>query len=661
MKKLWLAARRFGALIAVAAFLLTALLGITSTSFLKKDGGRYALTALADDEYQHDASDDWISIRQYDVVATVQTDRKIFIDERITVEFLTDEATMFYKSLPIEGDRFYDIQATCEGLDGTPNEEFSLKVADNPDLEDFFDINCKGGVKKGAVWVYHISYVMEIGVDDVKNGMRLDLVGFGTAVPIYNVTATLHLPRAPRQWDYLCTSYGSATQGESKVAVDNTQNAGKTLIFTSDVLRLGGVNEYGQRMAEGITVEFIFTDGVLEDFTKTRILTEDIWKILLGGTVCVLASFVTLFLTKRKNLIIPTVNVKAPDDLDPLQMGKMLDGAVDTEDVTSMIYYFAHQGYLSINLEDEKNPILLKKVAHLPDDAPIHEKTLFNGLFASGDSVCAEDLAFKFYEKVEVAKLQLPAVKMYQPKSVVGYLAGGLIGGLFAFLTPMLMAVCKVGGGYVYPFGFAYLLPIAVLLFSGFLCENYRYKWKKSRRVWIWIGSLAFAALMLTLWVFTLAHHIMTEYEMLLTGLTAIGCTLITSSALSRREEYCNELGQILGFKDFIVYTEEDKIKEMLEINPELYYKVLPYAQVLGVTNEWENKFASLVLTPPAWCVGSRMTVFDYMLLHRCVSRSMASAMQAPRNNGGVGRSGGGGSFGGFGGGGHGGGGFGAR
>ena len=124
------------------------------------------------------------------------------------------------------------------------------------------------------------------------------------------------------------------------------------------------------------------------------------------------------------------------------------------------------------------------------------------------------------------------------------------------------------------------------------------------------------------------------------------------------------ELENILGFKEFIVVTEEDKIKTMLEVNPELYYKVLPYAQVLGVTDEWEGKFKKLLVQPPSWSVASDMDWFDWYVLHRCINRSMTSAMirmAASAASSSVGRSGGGGSFGGFGGGGFGGGGGGVR
>jgi uncharacterized membrane protein len=160
----------------------------------------------------------------------------------------------------------------------------------------------------------------------------------------------------------------------------------------------------------------------------------------------------------------------------------------------------------------------------------------------------------------------------------------------------------------------------------------------------------------------------LTEYEKAVIASVAFGSALLTQGALTREEKYCQTLGQILGFKDFIVVTEEEKIKFMLEENPELYYKILPYAQVLGVTDVWEDKFKGLTIEPPSWCVSSDATWFDYYLIHRSLNRSMmmsmARAAASAANSGGgryVGRSGGGGSFGGFGGGGFGGGGGGIR
>ena len=99
----------------------------------------------------------------------------------------------------------------------------------------------------------------------------------------------------------------------------------------------------------------------------------------------------------------------------------------------------------------------------------------------------------------------------------------------------------------------------------------------------------------------------------------------------------------------------------MLEQDPELYYHILPYAQVLGVSDIWEEKFKDIKMDPPAWATMPGGTVFDFIVLNsvmRSATRSMTTAFvsrPAPSGRSGGGHFGGGGGFrggGGFGGGG---------
>ena len=66
------------------------------------------------------ASTPVIEIQRFNADITINKDRTIEVKEQITVEFLRSGLTMFYHSLPIEGDRYYDITAGCEG-----NPEYS--------------------------------------------------------------------------------------------------------------------------------------------------------------------------------------------------------------------------------------------------------------------------------------------------------------------------------------------------------------------------------------------------------------------------------------------------------------------------------------------------------------------------------------------------------
>lgn len=602
-------------------------------------------------------SADVIEISGFETEMTVRTDRKVEVKERITVEFLRSGLTMFYRSLPLEGAKYGDITASCQG-----NDDFSYYVATNPDVSGFLDINCVGNAGKGQIWTYEISYVMENHFD-TKNSMTIDIIPFGFTVPLHNVKATVHFPSAIKNGDYnLFVGYGTQNPENSDFSVAELSADGKTLTVVAPILERDYNEQFGEWVAKGITLDFTLQDGVLDGYAKTRFFTGDLWWLLLFGVGVVALTVVVVIFTKKKREIVTVVNIKAPDSMDPMKMGKILDGTVDKEDITSMIYYFAQEGFLTIDFSDQDDPILRKK-APLKDGVAPHIRTLYNGLFASGEKVSVSDLSEKFYAYVDKATKQVPTREMYEKRSVLGYVFGGIIGVLYSLLCGLILGK-KLGGGYSYLLGGVFALPAIAILLIGYIRENYRYKWKNGALTGTRVGQLVIAFLGVLIFTLGFAKHISTEYERLIIAVFATLPMLFTQNVLSRTEKYCLELGDILGFKEFIVVTEEDKIKFMLEENPELYYKVLPYAQVLGVTDEWTDKFKNILLEPPTWSTGTDMTFFDYLLLNRMMTRAMIVATARPKPQGGgsfTGRSGGGGHFGGFGGGGFGGGGGGAR
>ena len=121
--------------------------------------------------------------------------------------------------------------------------------------------------------------------------------------------------------------------------------------------------------------------------------------------------------------------------------------------------------------------------------------------------------------------------------------------------------------------------------------------------------------------------------------------------------------GRILGLKHFIETVEADKLKMMVEKDPQYFYHILPYAYVLGVTDKWAKQFERIAVEPPNWYYGydgSLFTTiwFTSMLTHSMQYTQMNMAM-TKSSGGGFGGIGGGGGFSGgsFGGGGAGGGG----
>ena len=136
--------------------------------------------------------------------------------------------------------------------------------------------------------------------------------------------------------------------------------------------------------------------------------------------------------------------------------------------------------------------------------------------------------------------------------------------------------------------------------------------------------------------------------------------------------------GRALGFKRFIKMCEVEQIKAFALENPSLYYDILPYAYVFGLSDVWMKKFEGLDVVLPEWITSEKSAIDGEFVfrtiylraairMNRSIDRSIAAHTGITvGGSGGSGSSGGfsgGGSFGGggFSGGGSGGGGFGAR
>jgi len=120
-------------------------------------------------------------------------------------------------------------------------------------------------------------------------------------------------------------------------------------------------------------------------------------------------------------------------------------------------------------------------------------------------------------------------------------------------------------------------------------------------------------------------------------------------------------LYQILGLKEFIKRAEKDRLERLSKEDPTAFDRVLPYAMVMGVADEWAEAFQDLYREPPTWYESSAWpaTHFYTALLVADLGEGLrtmgATFSSSPaRTSAASGRSGFGGGFsgGGFGGGG---------
>lgn len=139
--------------------------------------------------------------------------------------------------------------------------------------------------------------------------------------------------------------------------------------------------------------------------------------------------------------------------------------------------------------------------------------------------------------------------------------------------------------------------------------------------------------------VFVLLYDIVSEIiiNMNKLGLIELGIQVISLifimilvTLMKRRTKYGTEvLGRILGFKTFLKTAEKEKLETLVNQDPEYFYNILPYAYVLGVSDEWIKNFETISLMPPEWYVGND-SYYDYHTFssnYNDLMRTSANAM----------------------------------
>lgn len=306
----------------------------------------------------------------------------------------------------------------------------------------------------------------------------------------------------------------------------------------------------------------------------------------------VLLCGILFWFTGKEDKVIPVISFEPPEGYNPLDVAFVEKEAVSNTDMAALLIYLANKGYLRIEQNKGKDSFSMTKIKDYDGDNNI-EALYMKGLFKRGNTASTKSLAKEsFYEDVDKC-ITKENKKMKEKK--------------FFFPTAMPKFLYFIG-----------ICVVAVVFFNAF-----------APKTWFTYVACGIAVIILALFMF-------------------FG---------SKRTKAGNQVyGQILGFKEFIKKAELDRLKMLVEENPGYYYDIMPYAYVLGLSDQWIENFETMHMPEPDWYSGR--DPFGDAIFYSMV-RS-ANACATPPETSGGGSSGGGFSGGGFSGGGSGGGGGGA-
>ena len=119
----------------------------------------------------------------------------------------------------------------------------------------------------------------------------------------------------------------------------------------------------------------------------------------VGVAALLLVAVLALFLGRRKK-VPPVLSFRPPQGMSSAELGYIIDERCDGRDITSLIYYWASHGHLTIEMQPDDHFTLHRK-NELDDAHPFYEKEMFSKLFSGGrQTVTDTQLENKFYKTV---------------------------------------------------------------------------------------------------------------------------------------------------------------------------------------------------------------------------------------------------------------------
>jgi len=496
---------------------------------------------------------------------------------------------------------------------------------------------------------YNYRYTLQMRDLDL-NGRQffyLNLVGSDWEMPMESVKFSITLPQAwPSDIQFFQGTYGRTTEADvSYTIVGNT---------------LTGVLNTPLNRYEALT---IYTPLPNDFFTFVPAKDYSLWALAVLGLMSLIIALVFLKFGKDDKPV-ETVEFNPIDGLSSAQSGFIYDGMVDTKDVISLIVEWAYKGYLSITEHENSKAFTLTLLKEIDASEIRAEKTLFHDLFLNRTEVSSSDLQKTFYVSMTNAKQDILRHFQGNASRHIYSNVSSFFKVLFAFLGLIPLGLVVTSQIYVntYRMDYAFIAGALTFILGSGLSLLWIYMVKRWPSMKLASRGAAFTGLSLISVLFALLLTLVSLGLGLVwwkvgiaLGLSALNVAFV--SVMDRRTALgVSYLGKLQGLKNFIEVAEKDKLEQLVHEDPTYFYKILPYAYVLNVSDVWSKKFESIAIEQPSWYVGPvhlNTWIFMRSLNHTLNSmQTVMTSVPQKSGSGGFGSGGGGFSGGGFGGGG---------
>lgn len=557
------------------------------------------------------------TIENYDIALQVTENRAVRVSEKIDVYF-TQPMHGIIRSIPLRNSDVYNLSVNAPFSSSTAGGKLNIKIGRADEL-------VTGHVS------YHIEYTHLL--HDKKTEFYYNLIGTEWGVTIANAHFYVKMPKpiAAEKTGLSVGRYGTrGFDGDAEYMVQNQEIVGQTRRMLSP--------------NEGITLRI----EVPADYFQN---IPDKWekRVWIGLFVFTFLAFMIWYLFGKDEHVTPVVTFQAPQEIVPTEAELIMTETVSDKGLIGLLIKLANDGYFKIESNKKRFTLsdfkpyqgqnkteaeLLRLLEEETHDGKVSDKELKNSIiFYEEWTSLIKEAADKhnkrhFYEKSSMNWL----LKII----LILLIFGIFMLTIFAFMDYRVSDIASSCGMLI-------MMPI---FFAGILQGNASLK----QKIYAFIFMMLFFAFpIMQFWENTKPQH----FSQAVFGTI---CFLIAGICYYEmlKPNFKGRIlkGKLLGLKKFIKVAEKERLEKMVEENPQYFYKILPYAYLLGVSDVWVKQFEGIAVPPPLWAIDSVYNIQNFEGFTDVFQKAVAPSIE----NGGISQTSSSG-FGGFSGGGFGGGG----
>ena len=310
---------------------------------------------------------------------------------------------------------------------------------------------------------------------------------------------------------------------------------------------------------------------------------------------------------RDKEPFISAVEFYPPKDLNSAEVAYAYNQVLINRDIVSLLYYWASDNHIKITINKDDS-FELEKTNELDDKHKEYEKTLFRDIFRAGDgeSVTDKDLEDATIESINNSKGHIKRYfknerELVDRSSVKKARLIGLLPVISILLTFIYDGI--LSHNLIFSLVISGVLILLLLICSTLFIASSnnnsknRYISKKKGLSIIWKIFLLLIYTLINLVVLTSSE--LTASSIIITFLVSIIGVVLSGLVIKRTSYGKDILAQIEGFRNFMEVAEKERLEALLEDDPYYFYNTLPYAQVLGVTKKWIDKFDGISMKQP--------------------------------------------------------------